>query len=253
VSGASGRIVQVASVSGNTIFLLDPIDNIATGNTLVSVNLRDTVTVTGIGPAATLKLDRPIEIRPGDLAAPFTSFSENSRFAIVDTDPDTTGNKLVLRDGTGAALAGEGLVIRDLIDGGILGPATLTPAQPFVRVESLEGLSFGTEVTVSGREASVNDFRALPMRVIDLEPTPHRIRLDAMQGAITYQYRPEAMSITQSFNASFPAVFASFAQKKNLSVCWMGCQVEGAQAPDCVPAEENPCADPGAATNQEKL
>ena len=198
-----------------------------------------------------MKLDRAVDTRPGDFAAPFTSFSDNSRFAIVDADPDPVKKTLVLRDGTGQVLAGEGVVLRDLIDGGILGPAALTPVQPFVRLESHEGLGFGTEVTVSGQEAVAGDFRALAMRVIDLDPAQHRVRLDAMQDFINYQYRPEAMSIVQSFNASFPAVFASFAQKKNLSVCWVGCQVEGAQVWDCEPAEDGPCA--GAVTNQERF
>jgi hypothetical protein len=256
VSGTGGQIVEVATASGNTVILRDPIDSIAIGDTLVSVNFRDTAVIVDVtaGPGGpTLKLDRAIETRPGDLAAPFTSYADNSRFAIVDTDPDTVKNALVLRDGTGQVLAGEGVVVRDIIDGGILGPAALTPAQSTLRLESHEGLGFGTEVTVSGREAVAGDFRAIPMRVIDLDPALHRVRLDPTQAFVVYQYRPEAMSITQSFNASFPAVFASFAQKKNLSVCWMGCQVEGAQVPDCATAEDDPCADASAAPNQERF
>lgn len=225
-------VVEVAGVTGNLVQFRQPFSGLATGEQLGVVNFRDTVLLTAAPNPKEAPLDHDIQARDGDFVAVLTHYADNSNLGSIQ---QISGNQLTLRpDGIGA---GDGIVQRDWIDGGILGPAAIRfPEQPLVRLESIEGLEnvSARQDTATGFDPVIGQFHSSSVTAFVVEALVNRVALIPIPPVSgSFVYRPETFSLLTTFNAGFPRAFAVFAQKQQLSVAWFGCQQERRQTPAC--------------------
>ena len=150
---------------------------------------------------------------------------------------------------------GDGIVSTNWIDGGLVGAAALSflsptqgsfPAQfqPFVRLVTTDGLTQVHPAVASGFDLLSGQTVARSVVILVFDPTARRIFVFPAGNQNAFRYRPETLSIITTFNTDFPRAFATFAQKQNLAVCWIGCQEE-LTPPAACPGQHphEPCGD----------
>jgi hypothetical protein len=236
MSAAAGPtdMAEVVSAAGNFVQLQKALGNVTPGVTqlgVVAFTDATQVVQVPVTTPQTVKVDKELEVRPGDFVAVLTHYADNSNAGTIS---EIKGQTITLA-GPGIA-SGDGIVAEDFIDGGIIGPAAVSAfAQPLVRLESSDGLGSGArQATAFGYDLLTHQFISQPVWVfladsfIDGVPpgTMNRIYVWPASFGAAYRYRPETLALITLFNADFPAAFATFAQKQNLAVDWMGCQQE---------------------------
>lgn len=239
VAGAtSAPVAQVAAVNGNDITLGSSLGRLTMGQTLGVVHFRDRALLTKVNTPTNIELDTDIELRANrDVVGVLRHYADNSNPGTIDRiDP---GNVLVLPPALGF---GDGIVDADWIDGGIVGPASLTfaPTDPapewrfqlLVRLLSTEGLEQARPATLFGLDLLTGRLVASPVFQAVIGGGD-RIVVWPNVGSTAYHYRPETLSLITTFNTDFPRAFATFAQKQQLSVSWIACQEAFPRPTDC--------------------
>jgi len=236
MKAAAGPVdmAEVVSVAGNSVQLQGSLGNVTPGVTQLGVvTFTDATQVLQIPVTTpqTVKVDKELEGRPGDFVAVLTHYSDNSN---AGTITDIQGQTITLN--VPGIASGDGIVPEDWIDGGIIGPAAVSPlAQPLIRLESSDGLGQGwRQATAFGFDLLTHKFVSQPVWLylmdafIDMVPpgTVNRMYVWPGSSGAAYRYRPETLALITTFNTDFPAAFATFAQKQNLEVDWIGCQQE---------------------------
>jgi hypothetical protein len=118
--------------------------------------------------------------------------------------------------------------------GELVGPASLTPLQPRIRLESLEDVRAGQQISVTAHDLNRGRLATALLRVANLDPTLKAVVLTPVEPSVTHRFRPETMLAAVTYNANFAAGFAAFARRQGLYVGWLGCQNENV-APDHCP------------------
>lgn len=230
-SAAPVPLVDVVFAGGSLVQLRRSLGTLAPGEQLGVVQFRDTTVVMEVAATGEVTVDHEINARDGDFVALLTHYVGNSSNGVIQ---DIAGNLITLAPG--GVLAGDGILPRDRIDGGILGPASVSfPDQPLVRLESTEGLADNSgrrQDTVIGFDLVTGQFRSAAVRAFVVDSfldgvangTVNRVFLFPTDFAQPFLFRPETLSLITTFNADFPSAFATFAQVQKLYVCWTGCQ-----------------------------
>jgi hypothetical protein len=249
LGGTSAKVAQVSSASGGTVVLGESIGTLAAGQKLGVVHFRDQALVTAVNSPTNLTIDPDLELRAErEIAGVLTHYVDHSNPGLVDR---ITGSQVALAPPT--LEAGDGLVDAGWIDGGLVGPASLSfspfdPApewrlQPIVRLVSTEGLEQFQQVVIFGLDLVSG--RPLVSSVIAFVfGAGGHAYVWATEPGIRFRYRPETLSLITTFNTDFPKAFATFAQKQQLSVSWLACQ-GGFPRPTACPGQEpyDVCAD----------
>lgn len=235
-------IARVDSASGATAVLRPAYGDLQPGDRLGVIHFRDTALLKSISTTDPKKItiDRDIDLRDGDFVSMLTHYHDNSAIGFVQ---DLQSNSLTLYP---LPFAGDGIVSRDWIDGGILGPAAVSPTltstsglQPLVRMESVDGMDASRPAVAYGYDLLTGQFLTANVLPFLIDPTARRIYVWPLDAASPRRYRPETLAIITTFNADFAAAFATFAQKQNLAVTWIGCQDEFPRPTAC-PQSTNP-------------
>ncbi len=248
---APASVAQVVAVNGNDIVLGSALGPLTMGQALGIVHFRDRALVTDVLSSTNLEVDRDLDIRDGDVAGVLTHYADNSNPAIVDRIE--TGNRLVLAPPS--IQTGDGIVDDGWIDGGILGHASVAfvPTDPspqwqfqlVARLLSTEGLENVRPAVMYGFDLASGRSIATSVYPWLIDASGHVV-LWPTDATVRYRYRPETMSIVTTFNTDFPSAFATFAQKQELSVSWIGCQQEFARPTGCPDQQPyDPCGNPG--------
>jgi hypothetical protein len=244
-SATPALLVDVVSAAGTLVQLRRSFGTLAPGERLGVVHFRDTTGLKAVAATGEVTVDRDIQARDGDFVSVLTHYVGNSSDGAIQ---DISGNVITLAP-VGFA-AGDGILPMDRIDGGILGPASVSfPGQPFVRLESTEGLAGNSgrrQDTVIGFDLVTGLFRSLAVQafVVDsfldgvVNGTVNRVLLVPRDLANPFLFRPETLSLITTFNTDFPRAFATFAQEQKLYVCWSGCQQEPQQTFGCPGTKE---------------
>lgn len=253
-----GAVVQVVSISGTQVVLSESPGALAPGDRLATVHWRDLAGVKTVDPAdAThVEVDGTVAFREGDVVGVFTHHADASNPGYVEK---IEGNLLTLLPGLEH---GDGIVDQGWIDGGIVGPAAVSlpspvqlsfPSlwQPLVRMETLEGLDGRSPATAYGLDLLTGQFQSRSVLPLILDPAGAHL-IFFIQGTEPYRFRPETLSLITRFNTDFPRAFATFAQKQQLVVRWIGCQEEFSPARGCpAQAPYDVCASAAPATSPE--
>jgi hypothetical protein len=223
---------EVVSAIGDTAQLRPPMTNVTAGVTQLGVvHFFDTAELSDVPGGLPFKvtLDGELEGRQGDFVAVLTHYVDNSSAGIIAKIQGTT----ITLAGPGIA-GGDGIVRQDWIDGGILGMAAVSPfIQPLVRLETIDGLAQAPrQATAVGYDLVTHRFTSFPVRLFVTEPALNRVYVWPASFGM-FQYRPETLVLITTFNTDFPSAFATFAQKQDLAVCWIGCQQEFPKPSGC--------------------
>lgn len=252
-------VVQVVSVSGTQIVLSESPGMFVPGDRLSTVHWRDSVKVESVNAAdpTHIEVDSAAGLRQGDVLGVVTYYADCSNAGFVEK---IEGNLLTMVPGLAI---GDGIVDRGWIDGGIVGPAaviftspsrTFFPAewQPVVRMDSLDGFDNNSPATAYGLDLITGQFQSRNVLPLVMNAATGQLYFFFLPGTQPYRFRPETLSVITRFNADFPRAFATFAQKQQLVVRWIGCQEEFAPVPGC-PAEApyDACASTAPAASSE--
>jgi hypothetical protein len=239
-SATPAPLVEVTKVDGTAVQLRQSFGTLVPGERLGVVHFRDTTALTAVAATGEVTVDRDIRARDGDFVSVLTHYVENSNLGAIR---EISGNSITLA--LEGIAPGDGILPMDRIDGGILGPASVSfPGQPFVRLESTEGLTDNSgrrQDTVIGFDLLTGQFRSVAVQAFVVDSfldgvangTVNRVVLFPRDPANPFQLRPETLSLITTFNTDFPRAFATFAQEQELYVCWSGCQQEQRQTFDC--------------------
>lgn len=244
-SATPAPLADVVKVTGTLVELRRSLGTLLPGEQLGAVHFRDTAAVTAVAATGEVTVNRDIQARDGDFVSVLTHYVENSGQGTIQV---IGANAITLAPG--GFETGDGILPMDRIDGGILGPASVSfPGQPLVRLESADGLAGSSgrrQDTVIGFDLLTGRFRSVAVQafVVDsfLDGVPNgtvnRVFLFPRDQASPYQLRPETLSLITTFNTDFPRAFATFAQEQKLYVCWSGCQQEPQPAFGCPGTKE---------------
>lgn len=228
MSTAAGPLdmAEVVSAAGDSVQLQRALGNVTPGVTQLGVvTFTDTAQViqVPVTTPVTVKVDKKLDGRAGDFVAELTHYVDNSN---AGTITDVQGETITLA-GPGIA-SGDGIVREDWIDGGILGAAAVSPFErPLVRLETSDGLAQGArQATAFGYDLLTRRFVSHPVWLFLVEQPANRVYVWPASFFDSFRYRPETLALITTFNTDFPSAFATFAQKQNLAVCWIGCQQE---------------------------
>jgi hypothetical protein len=243
-------VVQVVSVSGTTVVLNASLGTLSSGQKLAVVTFRDRALLTAVDAAdpRSIEIDETIAFREHDVIGVLTHYADNSNPGFIDT---VQGDTLTLL-GAGTE-HGDG--IASGLDIGILGPAAVSYApslpfplqfQPITRLLSVDGLTNFQRAVAFGFDLLTGRFVSSSVAPLLYDPAGGHVYLWPLDFNAPYRYRPETLSIITTFNTDFPRAFATFAEKQQLSVCWIGCQHEFPPAGGC-PAQHpyELCAESG--------
>jgi hypothetical protein len=248
-AGGEAAVVQVVEVSGAQIVLAQSPGPLVPGDRLSTVHWRDGVRVERVDAAQPthIEVDGEVDFREGDVVGVVTHHADCSNPGYVEK---IDGNLLTLLPGLEQ---GDGIVDRGWIDGGIVGPAAvsyLSPTQlsfpsdwqPVVRMDTLDGLDGRSPATAYGLDLLTGQYQSRSVLPLILDPVGGHL-IFFFQGTEAYRFRPETLSVITRFNTDFPRAFATFAQKQQLVVRWIGCQQEFPPASGCpAQAPYDPCA-----------
>jgi hypothetical protein len=249
VEGAvSAQVAQVASANGANVVLGESLGPLATGQRLATISFQDRTLLTKVNSPTSIEIDRKIEFRERDVVGVLTHYADNSNPGWIERID--AGNRLVLAFPSFESC--DGVVSADWIDGGVIGPAsvsfafgdpTLARFQPFLRLLSTDGLQQVQPAVAYGFDLLTGRFVSISV-VPYIYGGPGQVYVWPSDQMARFRYRPETLSLITIFNADFPRAFATFAQKQQLSVCWIGCQNEFPRPTAC-PAQYpyEPCAD----------
>lgn len=252
-------VVQVASANGTQLVLSDSPGTLVPGDRLATVHWRDSVKVESVdaGDSTRIKVDSADGLREGDVLGLLTHYADCSNPGFVEK---IEGNFITLVPGV---VHGDGIVDRGWIDGGIVGPAAVSfvspsqlffPAvwQPVVRMDTLDGFNGGSPATAYGLDLVTGQFQSRSVLPLVMNAASGQLFFFFVQGTQPYRFRPETLSVITRFNADFPRAFATFAQKQQLVVRWIGCQEEFATARGCpAQAPYDSCAAAAPVTSSE--
>ncbi len=239
-------VVQVVSASGSDIVLSESLGTLTAGRQLATIEFRDTLQLTTIDAAdpTHIGVDRAIPFRDQDVVGVLTRYADNSNPGLIES---IQGNRLTL---TIPGLEhGDGIVSADWIDGGIVGPAVVSflstsqlafPSefQPLVRMVTVDGLTQPQPAVAYGFDQISGRFVSSPVRPFVYDAAGRHVFFVPVNLTSAYRYRPETLSLITTFNTDFPRAFATFAQKQQLAVCWIGCQQEFPPPSGCPGGEE---------------
>ena len=249
LGAASTMVAQVSSVTGSAVVLGESIGPLAAGQTLGVVHFRDQALVTAVTSPTNLTIEPDLALRAErDVAGVLTHYVDDSNPGVVDR---IAGSQVVLA--SPSIEAGDGIVDAGWIDGGLVGPASLSfspldPSpewrfQPIVHLATTEGLQQFQQVVIVGLDLVTG--RPLVSSVIAFVfGAPGHAYVWATEPGARFRYRPETLSLITTFNTDFPKAFATFAQKQQLSVAWLACQ-GGFPRPTACPGQRpyDVCAD----------
>jgi hypothetical protein len=221
-TSASSRALWSVESAAGAAMVLDAIGTgLAQGDVIGSIAFADAVMVEKIDAAQpeviTLTEDR--DFRPDALIGPLAYFVETSTTAIVLV---VAGDQVTLDRPLPELKAGE-----------LIGPASLTPLQPRIRLESLEDVRAGQQISVTAHDLNRGRLATALLRVANIDPTLKAIVLTPVQPSIIHRFRPETMLAAVTYNANFAAGFAAFARRQGLYVGWLGCQNENVTPDHC--------------------
>jgi len=251
---APASVVQVVAVNGNDVVLSESLGTLSAGQQLATIEFRDSLQLTAINPAdpASIEVDRKIAFRDQqDIVGVLEHYADNSNPGLIES---IQGDRVTLS--IPGIEHGDGIVSEDWIDGGIVGPAVVSflstsqlafPSQfqPLVRFATVDGINQSQVAVAYGFDQLTGRFVSSAVRPFLYDAAGRHIFLIPVNLNGAYRYRPETLSLITTFNADFPSAFATFAQKQQLAVCWIGCQQEF-PAPSGCPGQQpwDPCADP---------
>jgi hypothetical protein len=232
-------VAQVAAVNGNNIVLASSLGRLTTGQMLGGVHFSDRALLTRVNTPTSIEIDPEIELRDGgDFVGVLRHYADNSNPGLIDRIE--AGNVLVLA--SPSVDTGDGIVDEHWIDGGIVGAAAVAyaPSHPspqsqfqmFVRLASTEGLDQVRPAVIFGLDLLTGRLVTRPVFPIPFGGGDHVFIWPGDFNAF-YRFRPETLSLITTFNTDFPRAFATFAQKQQLSVSWIGCQEEFPRPTGC--------------------
>jgi hypothetical protein len=222
-ASVSSRALWSVESAGVTTLVLDAIGTgLAAGDVIGSIAFADAVVVESFDQAEpeVITLTEERDPRPDALIGPLAHFVETSTTSIVLV---VAGDQVTLDR-----------PLPELKVGELVGPASLTPQQPRIRLESLEDVRPGQQISVTAHDLNRGRLATALLRVANIDPTLKAVVLTPVQPSITHRFRPETMLAAVTYNANFAAGFAAFARRQGLYVGWLGCQQENA-APDFCP------------------
>ena len=226
-------VAQVASASGTQVVLADSLGVLGVGDRIATVQWRDGVDVTSVDAAQPTQVGVVGDVTFGvrDVVGVLSHHADASNGAYVQR---IDGKKLTLSPGIAN---GDGIVDQGWIDGGIVGAAARArpppapaafpaPWQPLVRMDSIEGLDSRTLATVYGLDLATGSFQSRAVMPFVFDAAGLHLLMFSPASTTAYRFRPETLSLITRFNSDFPGAFATFAQKQQLVVRWIGCQQE---------------------------
>jgi hypothetical protein len=225
VATDAGRL----SAGDEVVVLGESLGPLTAGQTLGVVHFRDQALVGAVHSPTNLTVDPDLELRAErDVVGVLTHYVDHSNPGLIDR---TAGSQVVL--GSPSIEAGDGMVDAGWIDGGLVGPASLSfsPAdpspewrlQPLVRLVSTDGLEQFQQVVIFGLDLVSGRPLASAVVAFVFGAAGHAF-VWATEPGTRFRYRPETLSLITTFNTDFPKAFATFAQKQQLSVAWLACQ-----------------------------
>lgn len=245
-------VAQVVSASGNTVIVSESLGTLTAGQRVAVIHFRDRLLLTDVDAtdATKIEVDRDVPFREEDVVGVLTHYADCSNAGFIES---VQGDQVTL--GIPGIEHGDGIVDQDWIDGGIVGPAAvmyLSPSQgsfpsqfqPVVRLDATDGLNQPQPAVAHGLDLLRG--RQLSSQVLPLlyDPAGRHVAFLPRDPNGPYRYRPETLSLITTFNTDFPRAFATFAQKQNLSVSWIGCQEEFPPPSGCPgQVDDEPCAD----------
>lgn len=252
-------VVQVVSALGTQVVLSDSPGALSPGDRLATVHWRDAVKVEEVDAAdpTQIEVDSATGLREGDVLGVATYYADTSNAGFVEK---IEGNFLTMVPGLAN---GDGIVDRGWIDGGIVGPAAVifnstsrlffpSEWQPVVRMDNLDGFANGSPATAYGLDLVTGQFQSRSVLPLVMNAARSQLFFYFLPATQPYRFRPETLSVITRFNADFPRAFATFAQRQQLVVRWIGCQDEFAPVRGCpAQAPYDACASAAPATSSE--
>ena len=235
-TSVSSRALWTVESAGVTTLVLDAIGTgLGPGDVIGSVAFADAVVVESFEQTQpeVITLTEERDFRPDALIGPLAFFVETSTTSIVLV---VAGDQVTLDRPLPELRAGE-----------LVGPASLTPLQPRIRLESLEDVRPGQQISVTAHDLNRGRLATALLRVANIDPTLKAVVLTPVQPSVTHRFRPETMLAAVTYNANFAAGFAAFARRQGLYVGWLGCQQENAVPDSCpgvVPDADCGCGSP---------
>jgi hypothetical protein len=227
-------VAQVVSAAGSDVVLSESLGTLTAGQQLATIEFRDTLALATIdaADATHIEVDRTIEFREQDIIGVLAHYADNSNPGLIES---IQGNRLTLS--TPGLEHGDGIVSAGWIDGGIVGPAAVSflaasallfPSQfqPLLRLVTVDGLTQTQPATAYGFDMLTGRFVSNPVRPFVYDAAGRHVFLFPVNLTSSFRYRPETLSLITTFNTDFPRAFATFAQKQQLAVSWIGCQQE---------------------------
>ena len=251
-------VTQVVSAAGNTVVVSEPLGALAAGQSVAVIHFRERLLLTAVNAADATKVevDDELPFREGDVVGVLTHYVDGSNAGLIES---VQGDQVTLA--TPGIEHGDGIVDRDWIDGGIVGPAAVTfrslsqlsfPSQfqPVARLDVTDGLNQPQPATAHGLDLLSGRQLSSPVLPLLYDPAGRHVAFWPTDPNRRFRYRPETLSLITTFNTDFPRAFATFAQKQNLSVSWIGCQQEFPPPSGCPgQVDAEPCA--GCATPED--
>jgi hypothetical protein len=233
---ANSRALWTVESAGVTTVVLDAIGTgLTPGDVIGSIAFADAVMVDKVDATEpeVITLTEERDFRPDALIGPLAHFVETSTTSIVLV---VAGDQVTLDRPLPELKAGE-----------LVGPASLTPLQPRIRLESLEDVRPGQQISVTAHDLNRGRLATALLRVANIDPTLKAVVLTPVDASVTHRFRPETMLAAVTYNANFAAGFAAFARRQGLYVGWLGCQQENATPDACpgvVPEADCGCGGP---------
>jgi hypothetical protein len=213
-------LAVVDHITADTVFLRTAIADLVPGNTLGIVALNAVAIVTDPIPDAThFSVDDATAARAGGVAARFTAWIDASAPVSIQT----AGASLVLNSMPDGLMAGDAA-----------GFAALSIAQPKIRFDASAKVQIQA-VQVQGVDQNSGNSLQANAIVIALN---NQLATLQFEGTSSFSLRPENVQITES---SHIEDFLAYAQRNNLYVCWLGCQMPLTEAPSCPGPSPAPC------------
>ncbi|VTU28785.1 hypothetical protein [Variovorax sp. RA8] len=244
-------VFQVVTASGTLAVLSESPGLLNPGQQLACVHWRDRVSLTAVGDIdpTQVEVDGELVFRESDVVGMLNHYADNANPGMVEA---VAGNVLTLA--LPGIEHGDGIVKKDWIDGGIVGPAAVSylpgaqqtfpsQLQPFVRMKTTDGLERPAQAVAYGLDLLSGRFVSAGVLPLLTDPASGQVALLRLDANTTFRLRPETLSLVTSFNTEFPRAFATFAQKQKLSVRWTACLQEFAPHARC-PGQQthDPCA-----------
>lgn len=222
-SSVSSHALWTVEAAGVMTLQIDQVGTgLVPGDAIGSIAFADAVVVEKVDATQPeiITLTEQRDLRADALIGPLAHFVETSSTASVLV---VAGDQVTL-DGP----------LPELKAGDLAGPASLTPLQPRIRLENLEDVRPGQQISVTAHDLDRGRLATVLLRVANLDPVLKAVVLTPVQPSVTHRFRPETMLAAVTYNANFAAGFAAFARRQGLYVGWLGCQQENA-APDSCP------------------